>query len=322
MSNEYINSPFTTHDGTDAQGVRAEVRVSTGFALVSDLSNPKRRDSPMVKFGFSTEDSQYPTQGWVNKETDEEIYTILKNAYDNQEAVGFRIEVQRKKNVDRSIPIADISKEMKVAFENTFRYVVAVRTDESEDWVVGSHMVTLFAEDPTNGATKATASDLEKPVPQKSGNEGIPQGSSPYCVLDKDGEVNPNSFALSAAVKMYLYIRETVDNLESGRDDWEGKVFTPEEVDKIFRMAIRVTSNIQKFMTNKPVDMNSYSYRTAEDIVKGVMEHHAPLHDFKDDFDRELKEYFKKVNIFSKKIARNSLDVVAEIHSPYDDDDE
>lgn len=38
---EFIARPFISHDGTDNNGVRAEVKVITGHALVDEKTKPK-----------------------------------------------------------------------------------------------------------------------------------------------------------------------------------------------------------------------------------------------------------------------------------------
>ena len=70
---EFIARPFISHDGTDNNGVRAEVKVITGHALVDEKTKPKSRDSKMVQFKFSTPTHNHPTGAWINKEKIEDF---------------------------------------------------------------------------------------------------------------------------------------------------------------------------------------------------------------------------------------------------------
>lgn len=83
----------------------------------------------MVQFKFSTPTHNHPTGAWINKEKDKELFEFLEQAYEDERAVDFRIEIHRKATVDRALAFEEIAppKDMKAAMENTFKNIVAAR---------------------------------------------------------------------------------------------------------------------------------------------------------------------------------------------------
>lgn len=314
---EHIFTPFISYDGKDSQGVRAEVRVFTGYALVSDRKKPKNRESSVVQFSFMAPDSQYPTSGWVDKKRDPELFELLNHAYDEELAVDFRIESQRKKNVDRSLPYAEIAphKDNEKAFKNTFRYIAAARADEDSEWIVGSAMVTSFSADPSGDGTYK-ASDDDNADNDGTGASIDPElvelveqvaENSPYVAVSGDGSVNMNSYAPTNAVRATLAVKRFVYDMPEGS-------FSSDEVKELTEMFVKVTANVQKFITREAPDMAAQSFSTSLDIVEGVMTYYVPLTPFADDFETEKVEYFKKVNFIAKKVAKNNVELIDLVH--------
>lgn len=309
---EMISRPFISHDGKDNNGVRAEVKVQMGYATVSNLAKPKKKDSPSVQFQFTAPNLEHPISGWVDKVQDKEVYEVLKNAYDNDEAAFFRIEVQRKKDIDRTIPMDELAppKDMQAAFQNTFRSIVAAKKEESDEWIVGSKMITNFKEDSNsldnaNNVFKATDDDIDTSTPKAESKPSKGFTNPSYKVKNNDGTVNTESFALMAPVNMLMFVKKYI------KDNLEEDVFNSAEEKKIATGLLKVAGIIQKNVLytdkEKSIDLGAYSHRITEEIVKGVVLEYMPLKDFSDDFDKELELYLKKVVMASKQIAEWSV---------------
>lgn len=319
--NEFIAKPFISHDGTDSNGIRAEVKVITGHALVSEKTKPKSRDSSMVSFGFVAPSSNFPTKAWIDKEKDAEIFAALNAAYDNEEAVDFRIEIQRKSDVDRRAPFNEIAppKDQEASFKNTFKHIVAVRADDTQEWIEGSQMLTSFKEDPTyGGARKASDDDIVAPgasASNSNSNAGAANNgnfaqreNSPYNSLLSDGSANPNGFALMTPVEIAIFVREQI-NSHSLSDE-----ISADEEAEIVRMTLVAIGAVQKKITGEnKVNPSDYSYKIAVALVKGTMENFYPLRSFENDFSSELKNHFKMIVVTSMKIANGAISYIEEV---------
>lgn len=333
---EFIQSPFIARDGRDPSGVRAEVKVFTGKAIVSDITRPKNKKSTMRSYGFSIETSDYPTKGWLDTEKDEEIANILEKAYEDDTHVYFRIEAQRKNNVDRSLSFADITKDKDDSFKNTFRYVVAVRVGDEGDWVVGSHMVTSFTEDPSIGGTyRATAEDVGGTSSHEgsghsgdSGDRGAntsqrSRGAMPWAVRQADGSINPNSYAVTIPVDVLSFVEEITSTGE-----WAG-TFTSGQKRTITTKLLGAAAIVQRDTLlgsddeeiAPRIDMGAYSFRVAVGIIKDVVKLFVPMDTFftpgeeleEEDFQRKLVDYCADVRSRSSEIAAWSLTTVGRL---------
>lgn len=155
---------FTTHDGVDANGVRAEVFVQAGDGVVKEI---KENANGTADVHFAVENLKFPVHGWIG--IDNPVYAVAKKAKESGETVSFRIETQRKSSVDRTTPIADLRKDMNSARENTIAILAAV------NGIVSDESVTNPEEDPspTYGRIKATGGE-----PKKSASTVLVAGSA------------------------------------------------------------------------------------------------------------------------------------------------
>lgn len=313
-----ILSPFMSLDGKDKKGIRAEVRVQMGYAPISVFEEKKGSNS--VKVGFIVEGLKHNVLGRVDKVQEKSIYDVLKEAYDNDEAVFFRIEKQRQKHVDRSLPMLEISppKDMALAFENTFTSIVAVKKEYDDEWIVGDKMITSFKEDSLDfehrqeGVYKASDEDFEEEKEKATAKNEAPKTftNSSYKVRTQDGTVNTESFALMAPVHMLTFVKKTA------RENIGDDVFTLEEEKRIAAGLLNIAGKIQKACFGvDTVNIGAYSHRTAEEIVKSAVSEFVPLKDFTENFDEEWTNYAKLVFVTSKKIADFSIEQIEKIDS-------
>jgi hypothetical protein len=155
---------FTTHDGVDANGVRAEVFVQAGEGLVKEI---KENANGTADVHFSVDNLKFPVHGWIG--IDNPVYDVVKKAKETGDKVSFRIETQRKASVDRTTPIADLRKDMNSARENTIAILASVND------ILSDEAVTNPDEDPnpTYGRIKATGGE-----PKKSASTVLVAGSA------------------------------------------------------------------------------------------------------------------------------------------------
>jgi hypothetical protein len=144
---------FISHDGVDANGVRAQVYVQDGDGVIKEI---KESVNGTADVHFTVENLKFPVHGWIGQ--DNPVYELVKKAKESGEKVTFRIESQRKSKVDRSLPMEDLRKDMNSARENTIAILASV------NGVVSDEAVTNPDEDPnqTFGRIKATGGEPKK----------------------------------------------------------------------------------------------------------------------------------------------------------------
>lgn len=144
---------FVSHDGTDANGIRAEVYVQTGEGVITQIKENANGTSDVH---FTVDNLKFPVHGWIGQ--DNPVYDVVKKAKESGDKVAFRIEGQRKNNVERDIPISDLRADMKTARDKTISILASV------NGIVSDEAVTNPDEDPasTYGRIKATGTDKTK----------------------------------------------------------------------------------------------------------------------------------------------------------------
>lgn len=152
---------FTSLDGTDENGTRAEVYVQSFSGTVKDIK--ENTDKKVADVHFSVGNLKFPIHGWINIE--EPVYELAKTAYETSEEVTFRIETQRKPGVERTTPMEELRKDSSTARDNVKVLLVAI------NGLSTSEAVTNPKEDPkgTNGRYVAGDEDIATPAGSSTG---------------------------------------------------------------------------------------------------------------------------------------------------------
>lgn len=215
MVDTYSAKPFISYDGVDENGVRAEVKVVTGYGHVDSIEPSKAGKS--FKVAFRVGNSEYLPAGWAPDGSN--VLNELRKAEESGEPIHFRIETRRQKHVDRSLPMDQVAPkgDMKAAKENIHKSIAAVMNEGDDDWTISPHAVTRLDEDPRrdgNGIYSAYATPKEQLAAAKGGSNGgsAPQYSGieppPYVTQLSDGRVNPGSIAASVALNLLNFVQE------------------------------------------------------------------------------------------------------------------
>lgn len=145
---------FISHDGTDKNGIRAEVTVMTGTGTISEI----------IGRGKENEDGSYrnvevvfdPDNPLLKRKvyglldtTSTELWEYVKQAHESGKNVSYRIESQRRNGVDRATPISDLT-----PTEDVRRILAAIDTHFSHE------AKTNPAEDPDNENPSALTQNL------------------------------------------------------------------------------------------------------------------------------------------------------------------
>ena len=150
---------FLSFDGTDKDGVRAEVMVQTGTGKIREIL-PKGKAAAdgtyrNVEVVFDPDNPKLVRKVYASLDTtSKELWEYVQTAHKEQRDIAYRIESQRKRTVDRKIKFEDLR-----PADDVVRVLAGI------DSVFSHEAKTNPAEDPTNGAPSALQQDLSSTIP-------------------------------------------------------------------------------------------------------------------------------------------------------------
>jgi len=159
---------FTSLDGIDAAGQRAEVVVQTGTGVISEI-NPRGKTPPgseprNVEVVFQPDNPKLVRKVYGMLDTTaSELWAYIKQAHSSQANVSFRIESQRRRSVDRGTPFKELNHS-----EDVIRVIAAI------DDVFSHEALTNPSEDPNGKAPSA----LHSPTPTTAGTTPTATGEA------------------------------------------------------------------------------------------------------------------------------------------------
>ena len=205
----FTKAPFISHDGPDAQGVRAEVKVYTGHSTIKEFEDGEKS----LKVSFLNPKSKYLTNGYLWKR-DEKLVEMFQRAQQDETPLWFRIEQPRKDGIDRSIPISELlpAGDTKAARDNSHRRVAALKINEGDEWTFSSMALTNPAEDPvvdgvysalnyTPPASTSAPAASDRYASQRLENP-------PYMTLNPDGTINPGGPLVASLLSLANFLFE------------------------------------------------------------------------------------------------------------------
>lgn len=149
--------PFVSHDGTDSNGVRAEVHVQVGEGKITALEGNDSETRNVQVVIASTHDAvKKPIKSWIQRS--DPLYPKLVEAFHSDEVINYRTESQRKHDVDRSAPIAGLRETAEIAQKNCISIFAGFNGE------LTSEAVTNPAEDPAPGG-RVRATDMPAVAP-------------------------------------------------------------------------------------------------------------------------------------------------------------
>lgn len=209
---------FTSYDGKDAAGNRAEVRVEVGEGVVTEIAKKAKSAQVFLK----VEKLDIPVKAWIGM--DSPAFAEAEKALESKTPIAYRIEQYRKSGVDRATPIEDIRKDMQSASKNTTRVFAFINNVE------GGEGVTNPNEDSINnpsGRYKATDSDMANPPQGTSSTQGsVASPAALLASLEALSDLSPSSDVLAAAIGAAIALGADpveVFKIAGGKDRAEGE---------------------------------------------------------------------------------------------------
>lgn len=288
----FVAKPFITKDGADPQGIRAEVKVLTGYGDIKETKTSA--GGKMTNIVFTGENFRYDQNGWAQNDTD--LFKKIEEAEKNSEAIHFRIEYRRKESIDRSIPFNEMGTEnnMSKAKDMYFKSLAAVRADSDDDWTFAPNAVTNPNEDPSmGGIIPAGMGAVVKDSPSQDFN--APKYDNlvepPRWVSHKaDGSLNLGSAASAVVINTYGFVMDL-------RSEKELDFLDSKKARTLTRLLVRVASKIQVNVYSEredaleSADLSLESHTRARAIVFNLVKNmHLPTDEVLSDKE-SFREY-------------------------------
>lgn len=176
---------FISYDGTDKNGIRAEVTVMTGSGKIKELIGRGKENEDgtyrNMEIVFDPDNPLLKRKVYGLLDTNaKELWEYIKQAHADQRTVNYRIESQRRSGVDRATPIGDLN-----ATEQVRRILASV------DAVYSHEAKTNPKEDPSNENPSALTQDAQF---SPKANVGVAGGASADDLLKAIAQAQQNGF--------------------------------------------------------------------------------------------------------------------------------
>lgn len=293
MTDYWSRAPFISHDGPDDKGVRAEVKVTLGFAVPTEIEASDKGKAARVK--FPVDNTKWPSTGWAP--VDSNVMKLVQEAHDNETPLYFRIETIRKPGVDRTESIVDLTKGSDAARENANKSLAAVKREDDDEWTISSRAMTRLDEDPTQeGGTSAYNHSLEE---LKGATTTATVGSAPAVEpLTVDGKPNFKSSAVLVPAEFFRFLSQYAAN--------EGFDVDTASLRSLSKMLLAASNKIQVATSHgelEEADLTDSSHETARRIVTLTVETIVP-------FTQEVVESPENQTDWAGKVLKSSLSLL------------
>lgn len=208
MTDYWSRAPFISHDGPDSEGVRAEVKVTLGFAIPKTIEPSGKGKA--AKVVFPVDNTKWPSSGWAPVDSD--IMKIVQEAHDNDQPINFRIETIRKPGVDRKTSISELTKGSDAARENANKSLAAVKREDDDEWTISSRAMTRLDEDPNDeGGTSAYSHSLES-LQGANKTSAAGEAAPVEPLVDDEGNPNLGSEKLLVLAELFVALKNNAEN--------------------------------------------------------------------------------------------------------------
>lgn len=267
MTDYWSRAPFISHDGPDADGVRAEVKVTLGFAVPKSIDPSDKGKA--AKVTFPVDNTKWPSAGWAP--IDGSLMKVVQEAHDNDTPLHFRIETIRKPGVDRTESITDLTKGSDAARENANKSLAAVKREDDDEWTISNRAMTRLDEDPNEErGTSAYSHSLESLQKTPSATGGATVVVEPIAA--EDGTPNFESDALLVAADLFAFLsKHCAENLVEA----DSNVLRASA-----RVLLAVANKLQTATSNgrhENPDLTAASHKNALSIVRLTVDSISPL---------------------------------------------
>lgn len=155
--------------GKPVDNIRPDVRVE----IISAKINKIEQKGKAFNAEFSIEGEQYPHNGFISE--NELVYKLLCKALKMNQLVTVRLERKRKKGVDPSLKIMDLTKDMGTAKKNAVKTTVGIFDYSTKKWILTNEAESSPEEDPADTLSKIESVNFDSDgffsQPSKTNNQ-------------------------------------------------------------------------------------------------------------------------------------------------------
>lgn len=270
-----MGRPFVSLDGVDPKGIRAEVIVESHTGTVKSVTELDK----VAKVEFQGDGLTRPVVGYI--QMDDPVLDTIKEAKKNKENVTYRIEIVRKKGIDRSIPMSELRKDTETAQVSVRKIVAGINgvltkeaiTDPTED-------------DASDGVYKATD------------RKALPGGNTPNvggsAVLDPEHAMETLRRAVKAGVPHEVISSLLASALQAGVPPVEAMdVAYPQDTvpDQVQQFRSREEPVFRRYNTDGTLNLGSsqiISGVSSENFVRRLL---TPVAEKTEDFNALVEHY-------------------------------
>lgn len=140
--------------GREIDGVRPESKTIIAIGKIAQIEEKGKNNLKVV---LKVAGAKYDFAGFMNDNTP--VAGLIKQAKEKDTPICVRFEKKRKKGIDPSTPIEEITKDARIAKDSIVNIVAGVYNFNTESWILTDDAVSNPAEDPDYvGAELSTAS--------------------------------------------------------------------------------------------------------------------------------------------------------------------
>lgn len=242
------------------QQVKPEVKVTIASVYID---KKEEKTNGLLNYTFRADGAKFGLGGFIN--SNEAIVKVLDMADERKEPVCVRFEKKRKKKIDPTTSILELTKDMNTARENIIKTVVGVFDTRTKKWIL-----TREAESNPENDPEGTLAEIDQLSFDTNGF--FDQAPAPSAVgaipsVDKEQENKEN-----ALMSMYFFIAEQEKVNEFQLD--------PEMRKKCAIVLLRLANQIQEkhFGLTEP-SYSAYSHTRARYLIFKWSEVISPLNE-------------------------------------------
>lgn len=251
--------PFTSFDGTDPHGVRAEVVVEVHTGTVKEISELDK----VAKVSFLGDGLNNPVHGYLNLE--DPILETIKAAKKAKETVEYRIETVRKKHVDRTIPMTTLRETIETARDNVVKIVAGINVKKKEDGTFGGLAIEHHT-DPSKDPAAGGIYRATDPQPASEAGSSSATGSAPVSAVSPETALQILAKAVQAGVPHEALSVLLASAIQAGAEPTQALsvAYPSEGAPKVQQVRSREEAVFRKFNSDGSLNLGS------SQIISGV----------------------------------------------------
>lgn len=252
------------------------------LSFASGIPEKEVKKNGAVNIKVHPQSADRPLNGYSNES--EVIMRIINLSIEKNKPILLRFEQVRKKDIDPTIPIADLKRTMDEGRKNTIKRCVGVYDYNNNKWILSTEAQSDPDQDPADvAAVIRGAIDVDV-------DEGtFFQEKKPFIPLTEKFHKNQQ------VITMYFFVKE--------QETKHGFELTEDRRLEVAKLSLIVANKIQQHITKSDyVNYNGYEHTRARAMVFNMTEHFYPLTKDIVESDDKLKDWVANILVNSTRL--------------------